>query len=213
MRKYFAITTLILMLGLAAAACDRSDVTRDTSASPTPGAMTNSDLEKKIDAQLDQDARLKAADLNVDADVAKNQVTLTGTVESQALKAKAIEIAKTAHAGVIVNDKITVKPRDVARADYTEEMGREAREKAKRSGETIGSTLDDAWIHTKIVAQLIGDADTPQRKINVDVNNNVVTLRGTVETAVQKTEAERIAKSTEGVKRVSNQLKVEAKKG
>ena len=213
MRKHFAIATLILMLGLAAAACDSSDVNRDTRVSPSPGAMTSSDLEKKIDTQLDQDARLKAADLKIDADVAKNQVTLTGTVESQALRAKAIDIAKNAHAGVIVNDKITVKPKDVARGDYTEEMGREAREKAKRSGETIGSTLDDAWIHTKIVAQLIGDADTPQRKINVDVNNNVVTLRGTVETAVQKTEAERIAKSTEGVKRVSNQLKVEAKKG
>jgi hyperosmotically inducible protein len=186
MRKHFAIATLILTLGLAAAACESSDVSRDTRASPTPGAMTSTDLEKKIDAQLDQDARLKAANLDVDADLAKNMVTLSGTVESQALKAKALEIAKNAHPGVIVSDKITVKPKDVARADYTEEMGREAREKAKSTGDTIGATLDDAWVHTKIVAKLIGDADTPQRKINVDVNNNVVTLRGTVDTAEQK---------------------------
>ena len=212
MRKHFAIATLILTIGLATAACERSDVSRDTSASPAAGAMTSSDLEKKIDTQLDQDARLKAANLDVDADVAKNMVTLTGTVESQALKAKAIDIAKSAHPGVIVSDKITVKPRDVARAEYTEEMGREARERARTTGDSIGDTLDDAWIHTKVVAKLIGDADTPQRKINVDVNNNVVTLRGTVETAAQKAEAERIAKSTEGVKRVANQLKVEAKK-
>jgi osmotically-inducible protein OsmY len=42
----------------------------------------------------------------------------------------------------------------------------------------------------------------------VDVTNNVVTLRGTVETAEQKTEAEQIAKNTESVKSVNNQLKV-----
>jgi osmotically-inducible protein OsmY len=42
----------------------------------------------------------------------------------------------------------------------------------------------------------------------VDVDRNVVTLRGTVETAMEKAEAERIAKETEGVTRVNNQLKV-----
>jgi osmotically-inducible protein OsmY len=36
----------------------------------------------------------------------------------------------------------------------------------------------------------------------------VVTLRGTVETAEQKMEADQIAKNTEGVKSVNNQLKV-----
>ena len=41
-------------------------------------------------------------------------------------------------------------------------------------------------------------------------NVNVVTPRGTVQDAEQKTEAERIAKETDGVKRVDNQLKVSA---
>ena len=58
--------------------------------------------------------------------------------------------------------------------------------------------------------QLITDADTPERKINVDVVDNAVTLRGTVDTAEAKTEAERIAKETDGVKKVTNQLKVMA---
>ncbi len=75
----------------------------------------------------------------------------------------------------------------------------------------MGASLDDAWIHMKIVARLIGDADTPERKINVDVVNNVVTLRGAVDTAEQRTEAERIARETEGVKRVVNQLKIGGK--
>jgi|SRR5437867_1290937 len=94
------------------------------------------------------------------------------------------------------------------RGQYTEAQAREERAKARQNKETIGDTLDDAWLHTKIVAKLIGDTKTPERKINVDVVNNVVTLRGTVETAEARTEAERVAKDTEGVTKVVNQLKV-----
>ena len=95
-----------------------------------------------------------------------------------------------------------------SRGQYTEKQAAEERERAKQNKETIGDTLDDAWIHTKIVAKLIADTNTPERKINVDVVNNVVTLRGTVDTAEAKAEAERVAKETDGVKSVTNQLKV-----
>ena len=91
---------------------------------------------------------------------------------------------------------------------YTEEQAREERARAKQNKETIGDSLEDAWIHTKIVAKLIGDTQTPERSINVDVVNNEVTLRGTVDTPQAKSEAERVAKETDGVKKVTNQLKV-----
>ena len=96
------------------------------------------------------------------------------------------------------------------RGQYGEEQAREEREKAKTNKETIGQSLDDAWIHTKIVAKLIGDTKTPERNINVDVVEGAVTLRGNVDTAEAKAEAERVAKETEGVKKVTNQLKVVA---
>lgn len=95
---------------------------------------------------------------------------------------------------------------------YTEEQAREEREKAKANKETVGQSIEDAWIHTKIVAKLIGDATTPERKINVDVVDGAVTLRGDVDTAEAKTDAERIAKETDGVKKVTNQLRVVASK-
>src|SRR5437868_14594896 len=91
---------------------------------------------------------------------------------------------------------------------YTEEQAREERERAKSNKETVGQSLDDAWIHTKIVAKLIGDTQTPERKINVDVVDGAVTLRGEIDTAEAKAEAERVAKETDGVKKVTNQLKV-----
>jgi hyperosmotically inducible protein len=94
------------------------------------------------------------------------------------------------------------------RGNYSEREAQEEREKAKASKETIGDTLDDAWIHTKIVAKLIANSTTPERKINVDVVQNVVTLRGTVDTAEEKAAAEKTAKDTDGVTKVVNQLKV-----
>jgi len=105
-----------------------------------------------------------------------------------------------------------VTPVPTPKGTYSEEQAREERARAKENKETIGEALDDAWIHAKIVAKLIGDSKTPERKINVDVVKGVVTLRGTVDTAEAKTEAERTAKGTEGVKSVRNQLKVVASK-
>src|SRR5262249_10036260 len=124
------------------------------------------------------------------------------------MRSRIVEMARAAQPGLIVEDKINVKPREMTRSQYTPEMARTEVERARAHRETVGGTLDDAWIHAKIVAQLIGDRDTPERKINVDVDNNVVTLRGTVDSVPQKEEAERIAKETDGVKRVINQLRV-----
>ena len=42
----------------------------------------------------------------------------------------------------------------------------------------------------------------------MDVVNDVVTLKGTVATAAQKTRAEEVAKGIDGVKSVKNELKV-----
>ena len=44
--------------------------------------------------------------------------------------------------------------------------------------------------------------------IDVDVQNNVVTLNGTVKTAAAKAKAVSIAKATDGVKSVTDNLRV-----
>ena len=44
--------------------------------------------------------------------------------------------------------------------------------------------------------------------INVDVVNDIITLKGTVANAAQKASAEKVAKSIEGQKGVKNELKV-----
>jgi Tfp pilus assembly major pilin PilA len=89
-----------------------------------------------------------------------------------------------------------------------ERRDREAREEARRSGRTVGTGLNDAWLWTKARFDLAAEDDLRDSTINVDVDNGVVTLTGTVASAAQKTRAEQSVKSLDGVKSVKNQLKV-----
>lgn len=209
MRRILLIAILVIGSASLLTACD--DANHGAGGAPPPTAMTDSQLENSIRSKLSTDAQLKSANLGVSVNAARNEATLSGAVESQSLRNRAVELAKSANAGLTVNDKIEVKPRELTRAEYTEEHARSERMKAKDVKETVGDSLDDAWIHTKIVAKLIGNTATPERKINVDVVKNVVTLRGIVDTQEQRSEAERIARTTEGVKSVSNQLKIAGK--
>jgi hypothetical protein len=114
----FVIAILALGVVVVFLACGRSDEPRSPQANAAPAApgagspaSANKALEKAVKAKLDTDERLKTANLSIDADVTKNQVTLSGTVDSEAMRSKAVELAKSAQVGVIVNDKINVKPR------------------------------------------------------------------------------------------------------
>ena len=205
MFKIIRAGSLLIALTLGMAACDSANSTTSGAGQPK---ISDSDLKTAIKTKLDSDAQLKAADIGVSADGDDNTATLSGTVETQAMRTRAVDLARSAHAGLIITDKIDVKPREITRADYTDEMAAKERERATGYGEKVGDSLDDAWIHTKIVSRLIANPDTPGRKINVDVLNNAVVVRGTVTTNEEKLEAERVAKETEGVKCVKNLLKV-----
>ncbi|HYE14824.1 MAG TPA: BON domain-containing protein [Pyrinomonadaceae bacterium] len=83
------------------------------------------------------------------------------------------------------------------------------RSEARNAGQSIGQGLEDGWIHFKVRAALAAADDLRDSTINVDVDNNVVTLRGSVESPAQKTKAATVAK-VEGVKNVVNRLEIRA---
>jgi hyperosmotically inducible protein len=200
-RQVLVLTIGILAMVTGLAACE----SKPPEAKPVP-KMSNDELDRLVTAKINSDAALVAYNLKVDADADKNAVTISGTVPTESLRMKAVDAAKTVSAGLVVTDKIDVKPGNIDRKDYTEDMAREARERAAKSSESIGDSLDDAWIHTKIRSKLLGQGEFPGGSLNVDVKNNVVTLRGTVATKADRTKAEQIARTTEGVKSVRNQL-------
>ena len=203
------VKLLVLSVGLMAAVTGLTGCDSRTEPQPTPSpTLTNDELDRQVTARINNDAALAAYNLDVDADASRNAITISGSVPTQALRTRAVDAARAVKTGLVVTDKIDVKPDMVERKDYNEDMAREARERASKSSESVGDSLDDAWIHTKIRTKLLGEGEFPGGSINVDVKDNVVTLRGSVATAADKTKAEQIAKATGGVKSVRNQLVV-----
>lgn len=115
---------------------------------------------------------------------------------------------------VVVNNNSNVvntavnSNKELTRADFDRDKAKyEAEAKEKKS--TIGTGANDLWLWTKARTALAGVDELRDSTINVDVSNAVVTLRGSVGTAAQKTAAEKAAK-VEGVTSVTNNLKVDA---
>jgi hypothetical protein len=96
---------------------------------------------------------------------------------------------------------------NITREEYEKNKGEYEKEKGSS---TIGTGANDMWLWVKTRASLMGADDLRDSTINVDVENDVVTLKGTVASAAQKTKAEQVAKSVSGVKSVKNQLTVSA---
>ena len=68
--------------------------------------------------------------------------------------------------------------------------------------------MNDAWITSQIHAKFFLDPDIKGRNINVDTTAGVVTLRGEVHSAAERTQALAKAKATDGVKQVIDKLAV-----
>ena len=86
-------------------------------------------------------------------------------------------------------------------------------DKTASATKKTGRAIDDGWIKSKIYAQDMADWNTVlnDSDIDVDVENNVVTLNGTVKSAEAKTKAVATARATDGVKNVRDMLKVAAR--
>jgi osmotically-inducible protein OsmY len=80
---------------------------------------------------------------------------------------------------------------------------------SKNVKDSVGQGANDTWIWTKTRAALASDGNLQnQNLINVDVNNGVVTLKGTVSSLKQKELIITIAKNVEGVKEVKDLIKI-----
>jgi hyperosmotically inducible protein len=154
---------------------------------------------------------------NIDVDVKNGVVTLQGTVSSEAARARALEVAKKNDGVKNVVDQLKIAPAHnggtmAKTADKAEDKMDKAGDKSASAAKKTGRAIDDGWIKSKIYAQYMADWNTVlnDSDIDVDVANNMVTLNGTVKSAEAKTKAVSIAKATDGVKGVKDNLKVSA---
>ena len=193
-------------------------------------------LVMKVHSEMVDEDVLSGSD--IDVDVKNGVVTLQGTVPSEAARARAIAVAKANDGVKNVVDQLKIAPARgsnmAGKADRAEDKAARAGEKAERAAERAGEkaerageraadksasatrktgrAIDDGWIKSKIYAQYMADWNTVlnDSNIDVDVENNVVTLNGTVKSAEAKAKAVSTAKATDGVKSVRDNLKVAA---
>lgn len=79
---------------------------------------------------------------------------------------------------------------------------------AAACGKTVGETIDDATITTRVKTALLNDPAVAGLKIDVDTFKGVVTLSGQVKSTEEESKAVSIARRTPGVGSVKSTLQV-----
>jgi len=155
-------------------------------------AQSDTGITAKVKTQFAADTTVKAHEINVDT---KNHVvTLTGAVDTQAAKDRAVEIARDTKGVTDVIDNMTVNTASAAPA-----------------GETVGQVVDDAAITAKVKAKLLTDSVVGGLKIDVDTKEGVVTLTSnSMKSQSEIDQAIRLTKQVDGVRDVVSNLTTRA---
>jgi hyperosmotically inducible protein len=78
------------------------------------------------------------------------------------------------------------------------------------TGKSIGQNVSDASISTAVQTKLTGDRVSNFTRVDVDTERGIVQLSGVVPSSEQKSRAEELTKQVNGVRRVNNNLQVQA---
>jgi hyperosmotically inducible protein len=85
---------------------------------------------------------------------------------------------------------------------------REAAVEVRQAADVAGDRLTDGWLTTKIQAQYFADRDIKARYLDVSTRDGAVTVSGFVDNLAARDEAIQIARNTDGVRSVVDQLKI-----
>lgn len=193
-----------LVVALFTVACSESD----------PGITT------AVKSKLATDDVVKAYRVDVETD--NGVVTLKGAVDSQAARERAVQLARDTEGVSNVVDQLTISPGATPTTGVDDRVQGEAREAAREADRKtddaqqgvregagkVGDAASNAALTSAIKTKFLADDTISGLKIDVDSNNGVVTLTGTVTTAAEKNKALRVARETDGVKSVIDRLKV-----
>ncbi|MBP7622543.1 MAG: BON domain-containing protein [Xanthomonadales bacterium] len=160
--------------------------------------IDDASITAAVKTELLADKRTEGFDINVDT--RNGNVTLRGGADTLADKLAATELARKVK-GVrsVDNDIVIAADGSERRQDAnTATASGEVREAAEEAGYEVS----DAWITGKVKSQLLADDVTPGMKIDVDTEDRIVSLKGTVPSLTARNEAIRIASHTKGVRTV-----------
>lgn len=139
-------------------------------------------ITAKVMAELVGDAAVKARD--IDVDTVNGVVYLTGFVDSAREQERAGALARLVPGVASVHNNLQVGTR------------------------SVGQVVDDKNLGVRIKSKLVGEPGIRSLSVDVDVYRGVVHLTGTVETASEKAKILELAKSTPGVVRIVDNIRV-----
>jgi len=145
-------------------------------------------IDGKAETTLLLNGNLDSFDINTD--VKNGKVMLTGKVESEVDKALAEELIANLDGVESVDNALTV-----VNDDSEPDKG-------------IMQTLKDAKVETVVKTRLLFESEVRGTQIEVEVDEGVVTLSGTVNSQAAKDLADAIAKGATDVTKVVNELKI-----
>ena len=203
----------------AAQAVEKTKEKTKAAASKTGEVLSDAEITTAVKTKLLADKTV--AGLKIDVDTNDGVVTLTGPVKTAAERNQALRLARATRGVKHVDNKLTletagttgsspkVKVKDTTRQNDDEKAKVVIKDDTTPKVKAAGRKIADAEITTSVKTKLLGVKDVIANDINVDTNEGVVTLKGSVPTEAQKTRAAEVARGTAGVKRVVNELTVQ----
>lgn len=195
MKKLLLITSAILALSTTNVMAADTTTNHET----VGQRIDDAKIVTVVNADLVKDKELSAIKINVDS--TQGNVVLRGTAPNPAAKDRATDIARSVKGVVNVDNRLTL-------AAATPSTYDNAKTSVSNTANKVGAKIDDAAINVAVNSSLAGDSELSALKINVDVKNGHVWLKGTAPNLTAKNRATDLAKKVEGVTVVTNQLTV-----
>ena len=159
-------------------------------------ASTDTGITTKVKAKFAADEVVKSSQIEVAT--SNGVVTLTGNVDSEEAKERALQLTKDTSGVVNVVDMISAR-RTSGSGD------------APDPDRTVGETIDDAGITVSVKSKLLDDPLVKGLKIDVDTRDGVVFLTGSVDSDAERQKAIQLARDTKGVRDVQANLPFQKK--
>lgn len=179
-------TTLAGLLALFVAACDKAPETKGAPPATTSVGteIDDSVITTSVKSALLADPDVKSVDFKVET--RKGEVQLSGFVDSQIQIDRASAVAKGVPGVKNVLNNVGIKG----------------------SPTTVGNTIDDGVVTTRVKSALLAESSIKSRDIAIVTRKGEVQLSGFVDDQKQIDRAIEITRGIEGVSGVSNEMSI-----
>ena len=154
-------------------------------------ASTEMGVASKVKAKFAADDVVKASQIEVKA--SNGVITLTGNVDSEDAKNRALALARSTAGVVSVVDMISAR-----QASGSGD--------APHADRTVGEVFDDSGITMSVKGRLLDDPLVKGLRIDVDTRDGVVFLTGSVGSDAERQKAIQLARDSKGVRDVQANL-------